>query len=98
MSDPLSAVGAGPQVAAVVGLAGQGPAAVVGEPVVVVAQPGGVVEAARAAVAAEGDVVQLADGVAAVGERAPAAVAHIGGAADRDAELVPDLADVEHLT
>src|SRR5436305_7999278 len=80
MSDALLAVGSGPQVAAV-GLSLQRPFAFVDEPMMEGAQPGGVVENAGSAVAAEDDVVQLGDVVAAVGEGALAAVAVVGGAA-----------------
>jgi hypothetical protein len=48
------------------------------QPVVERAQPGGVVEAGRAAVATEDDVVELGDQVAALGERPAAAISDVG--------------------
>src|SRR3954468_20935518 len=99
MSSSLLAVGAGPQVGLLVGrVALQCPAAFVGEAVVVVAEPGGVVDAGGALAAAPDDVVQLAGWVVAVGERAAALVADPGGAALGGGEFVVGLADVEHFT
>src|SRR4051794_39761981 len=69
-----------------------------GEVVVEGAEPGGVVEAAGAASGAPNDVVELDHGGAAVGERAPAAVAGVGGAAGGDVELAAGLADFDDLT
>src|SRR3954467_13014366 len=98
MSSSLLAVGAGPQVGLLVDrVALQGPAAFVGEPVVVVADPGGVVDAGGALSAAPDDVVQLGWRVAAARERAAALVAEPGGASLRGGELVVGLADVEQL-
>src|SRR3954468_11829725 len=62
---------------------------------VVEAEPGGVGDGARAAVAAEDDVVQLGRFAAAVRERAAAAVADPGFAAGPDGELVGGGTDVE---
>src|SRR3954463_2158814 len=95
-SGALLAVGSGPQVVAV-GCALECPAAFVGEAVVVVAEPGGVVDAGGALAAAPDDVVQLAGWVVAVGEGAAALVADPGGAALGGGELVVGLADVEHF-
>src|SRR3954451_15590460 len=92
----LLAVGSGPQVVAVGG-ALECPAACVGEAVVVVAEPGGVVDAGGALAAAPDDVVELAGGVVAVGEGAAALVADPGGAALGGGEFVVGLADVEHF-
>src|SRR3954449_3519325 len=89
----LLAVGSGPQVVAV-GCSLEVPAAFVGEAVVVVAEPGGVVDAGGALSAAPGDVGQLGRGVAAAGEGAAATVADPGGAALGGGELVVGLADV----
>src|SRR3954452_6811816 len=98
MSSSLLAVGAGPQVGLLVGrVALQCPAAFVGEAVVVVAEPGGVVDAGGALAAAPDDVVQLAGWVVAVGERAAALVADPGGGGWGGGELVVGLADVEHF-
>ena len=80
------------------GVALQCPVAVVDEPVVERAQPRGVVECPRAAVASEPAVVQLGDVAAAVGERAAPAVAQVGGAAVRDGELPGGRPDIEDLT
>src|SRR3954452_24147681 len=99
MSSSLLAVGSGPQVGLLVDrVALQCPAAFVGEPVVVVAEPGGVVDAGGALPAAPDDVVQLGWGVVAVGEGAAALVADPGGAALGGGELVVGLADVEQFT
>src|SRR3954451_13324582 len=95
-SGALLAVGSGPQVVAVGG-ALECPAAFVGEAVVVVAEPGGVVDAGGALSAAPDDVVQLGGRVVAVGEGAAAAVADPGGAALGGGEFVVGLADVEHF-
>src|SRR3954449_4223030 len=92
----LLAVGSGPKVVAVGGSL-ECPAAFVGEAVVVVAEPGGVVDASGALSAAPDDVVQLAGGVVAVGEGAAALVADPGGAALGGGEFVVGLADVEHF-
>src|SRR3954447_11301277 len=81
MSSSLLAVGSGPEVGLVGGVALQGPAAFVGEVVVEGAEPGGVVEAVGSAVAPPDDVVEVDDGGAAVGEGASSAVAGVGGAA-----------------
>src|SRR4051812_14542282 len=62
------------------------------------AEPGGVVEACRAAVPSEADVVQLDAFVAAAWEHATAAVALVGGAALGGGELVVGHADVEDFT
>src|SRR4051795_6596580 len=97
MSSALLAVGSGPEVGLVDGVALQGPAAFVGEVVVEGAEPGGVVEASGAASGAPYDVVELDDGGAAVGERAPSAVAGVGGAAGGDVELAAGLADLDDL-
>src|SRR3954463_10896643 len=98
MSSSLLAVGSGPQVGLLVDrIALQCPAAFVGEAVVVVAEPGGVVDAGGALSAAPDDVVQLAGWVVAVGERAAALVADPGGAALGGGEFVVGLADVEHF-
>src|SRR4051794_34479874 len=96
MSSSLLAVGSGPQVVAV-GCSLECPAAFVGEPVVVVADPGGVVDAGGALSAAPDDVVQLGWRVAAARERAATLVADPGGASLRGGELVVSLADVEQL-
>src|SRR3954463_12091401 len=98
MSSSLLAVGSGPQVGLLVDrVALECPAAFVGEAVVVVAEPGGVVDAGGALSAAPDDVVELAGWVVAVGERAAALVADPGGAALGGGELVVGLADVEHF-
>src|SRR3954447_3428970 len=94
MSSSLLAVGSGPEVVAV-GCSLECPAAFVGEAVVVVAEPGGVVDAGGALAAAPDDVVQLAGWVVAVGERAAALVADPGGASLGGGEFVVGLADVE---
>src|SRR3954452_3799255 len=96
-SGALLAVGSGPQVVAVGGSL-ECPAAFVGEAVVVVAEPGGVVDAGGALAAAPDDVVELAGWVVAVGERAAALVADPGGAALGGGELVVGWADVEQFT
>src|SRR4051795_6983073 len=92
MSSALLAVGSGPEVGLVGGVALQGPAAFVGEVVEEGAEPGGVVEAVGSAVAAPDDVVEVDDGGAAVGEGASSAVAGVGGAAGGDVELAAGLA------
>src|SRR3954469_16683021 len=97
MSSSLLAVGSGPEVGLVDGVALQRPAAFVGQEVVEDAEPGGVVEAAGSAVAAPDDVVEVDDGGAAVGERASSAVAGVGGAAGGDVELSAGLADFDDL-
>src|SRR3954452_11952038 len=97
MSLSLLALGSGPQVGVVGGVALQRPAVVVHEPVVERAQPGGVVEGGGAAVSSPPDVVQLDDVAAAVGERAASTVAQVGGAALGDGELAVGLADVEDV-
>src|SRR4051812_13332637 len=96
MSSSLLAVGSGPEVVAV-GCSLECPAAFVGEAVVVVAEPGGVVDAGGALSAAPDDVVELAGWVVAVGEGAAALVADPGGAALGGGEFVVGLADVEHF-
>src|SRR3954469_5573687 len=97
MSSSLLALGSGPEVGLVDGVALQVPAAFVREEVVEDAEPGGVVEAAGSAVAAPDDVVELDHGGAAVGERASSAVAGVGGAAGGDVELAAGLADLDDL-
>ena len=75
MSSSLLPPGSGPEVGGVDRVALEGPATFVDESVVEAAEPGGVVECARAAMSSEADVVQLDHTAAAAGERALTAVA-----------------------
>src|SRR4051794_32399170 len=80
---------------AAVGVSSHRPLAFVDQPVVVGAQPGGVVERGLATVSPPGDVVALHHRSPATGEGALAALLNIGSASDRRAEVSGRPADVE---
>jgi len=81
MSSDFVAGGAGEDEGSV-GVSSHGPAAVVDEPVVEGAEPGGVVEDGLAAVGPPDDVVGFGGWAAAAAERAPAVLFDPGGAFD----------------